>query len=279
MNDDEDTTAVLDALRRSLGPVAMHAPVEAIVAAGRRRRRGRRAAVAAGAAAVTGMAVVAATEGAADPAAGVHVHTAAYTVDSGADGSVRVTWDKQRYFEDHEGLQNALRQAGFPVLIKVGEFCRGPQDDAAVTSSGVGPGVGEVVHGERADGSSSGHDAGPDGKPSDEPGPPDSGAKPDGPGAGEEPGATAPADRGGPEGGGKAPDKADGPRTGGEASAAGQVSLVFTPSAMPPGRQLFIGYLTADQLAVTGGHPGSIERLVPTDVPLTCTTDLPTTAG
>jgi hypothetical protein len=44
---------------------------------------------------------------------------------------------------------------------------------------------------------------------------------------------------------------------------------------MPPGTQLFIGYLTPAQLAAVGGNPGSVERLVPTGTPLTCTTEPP----
>jgi hypothetical protein len=110
--------------------------------------------------------VAVAANSAPDVAAGVHVHTAAFTVDSVADGSVRVTWDKQRYFEDHDGLEAALRQAGIPVLIKVGEFCMGPNDDPAVGPSGAGPGVDKVVHGERSDGS----DRKPDGNLTDEAG-------------------------------------------------------------------------------------------------------------
>jgi hypothetical protein len=44
---------------------------------------------------------------------------------------------------------------------------------------------------------------------------------------------------------------------------------------MPAGEELFIGYLSPSQLAVTHGQPGSVERLVPTGVPLTCTTAAP----
>jgi hypothetical protein len=212
-----DTTGVLDALKDSFGGVSMCTPVEQIVAAGRARRRRRRVAgVAAGTVAVTGLALGVATyanPSAAPPAAGdttatgaVHIDTVAYTVDSKADGTVQVTWDKQRYAQDHEGLQAALRKAGFPVLIKVGEFCKGPQDDATL-SHGVGPGVDRVMKGEDA--------------------------------------------------------------------ANGKVTFVFTPSAMPAGKELFIGYLTPAQLAITHGRPGSVERLVPTGVPLTCTTVAP----
>jgi hypothetical protein len=204
---DTDTSAVLDTLKDSLDHIGMHTSAEQIVAAGRARQHRRLAGTAAGvvlaAAAITG-----ATLNSTPPAGdGVHVHTVAYTVDSQNDGTVRVTWDKQRYFEDHAGLQEALRAAGFPVLIKVGEFCRGPQDTATLDPSGVGPGVENVMRGERGD--------------------------------------------------------------------DGKVTFVFTPAAMPAGTQLFIGYLSPAQLAAVGGNPGSVERLVPSSGPLTCTTEPP----
>jgi hypothetical protein len=104
-------------------------------------------------------------------------------------------------------LQQALRAAGFPVLIKEGDFCKGPQDNGYLDASGVGAGVSAVMKGER--------------------------------------------------------------------QADGTVIFVFTPSAMPPGEELFIGYLSPSQLAVTHGQPGSVERLVPTGVALTCTTQPP----
>jgi hypothetical protein len=44
---------------------------------------------------------------------------------------------------------------------------------------------------------------------------------------------------------------------------------------MPAGQQLFIGYLSPAQLAAVHGNPGSVERLVPTGVPLTCDTQAP----
>jgi len=200
---------VLDALKGSLENVSMRAPAEQIIAAGRARRARRigvtAAGVVAGAAAITGVTLNLAGSG--QPAAGVHVHTVAYTVDSQHDGTVRVTWDKQRYFEDHAGLQEALRSAGFPVLIKVGEFCRGPNDTGTLNPSGVGAGVEKVMKGERGD--------------------------------------------------------------------DGKVTFVFNPAAMPAGTQLFIGYLNPAQLAAVGGNPGSVERLVPTGTPLTCTTEPP----
>ena len=139
-------------------------------------------------------------------AGSVHVHTAAFTVDSYTDGTLHVTWDKNRYFQDRAGLQQALREAGFPVLIKEGIFCKGPHDNGHLNPSGVGPGVSQVMRGERQDGT---------------------------------------------------------------------VVFVFTPSAMPAEKELFIGYLTPTQLAITHGDPGSDERLVSTAGPLTCTTQAP----
>jgi len=149
----------------------------------------------------------------AEPSGGigpVHIRTAAFSVDTFTDGTIHVSWDKSRYIqyrEDIGSLQQALRKAGFPVLIKEGVFCQGPHDNGYLDPSGVGRGVGQVMKGE------------------------------------------------------------DGPD--------GSVVFIFTPSAVPAGEELFIGYLSPAQLAVTHGQPGSVERLVPTGVPLTCSTQAP----
>ena len=140
----------------------------------------------------------------------VHIRTAAFTVDAYPDGTVHVTWDKSQYIQDRQDiavLQQALREAGFPVLVREGVFCQGPHDNGHLGPGGVGPGVGQVMKGEN----------GPD----------------------------------------------------------GTVVFTFTPSAMPAGEELFIGYLSPSQLAVTHGQPGSVERLVPAGVSLTCTTQAP----
>ncbi|WP_327003466.1 hypothetical protein OHA72_51765 [Dactylosporangium sp. NBC_01737] len=210
MNDHD--TGVLDTLRDAMDGVTMSTPVEQIVSAGRTRRHHRRVAtVAAGTVAVAGLALGVATlanPSAAPPGGGddVHVRTVAYSVDKLADGTVQVTWTKRQYIEDPAGLEAALRQAGFPVLVKVGEFCVGPQDDPTL-ERGTGPGVQSVVQR--------------------------------------------------------------------EADTDGEVTFIFVPSAMPAGKQLFIGYLSPAQLEITGGIPGSVERLVPIGVPLVCTTELP----
>src|SRR5262245_45299298 len=147
-NDSTGVSEVVTALDRSLGEVQMRATADEIVMAGRvRRRRRRMAGAAAGVAAITGLALAVNYSGvgtkpstgvrtgtaeAAATARAVHMHTVGFTVDSQTDGTVRVTWEKQRYFEDRDGLQAALREAGMPVVIRVGEFCAGPGDDTTL---------------------------------------------------------------------------------------------------------------------------------------------------
>ena len=218
MSTHDTDTAVLNALKDSLDGVTMHTPVTQIEAAGRARHRRRTVArTATGVAAVTALAlgVPALTHpSTAPPQAGistqagsVHIRTVAFALDSHTDGTIHVTWDKAKYFSDHQGLQQALRAAGFPVLIKEGVFCAGPQDDTSLNPHGQGPGLDQVVKGER--------------------------------------------------------------------NSDGSVGLVFTPSAVPAGKELFIGFLSPAQLAVTGGRPGSVERLVTIGAELTCTTQAP----
>ncbi len=156
---DTQAAAVLDAVKDSLDGVTMHTPVEQIVTAGHvRRRRRRLIATATGVAAVTGLTLgvpVLSSPPAGRPGAvlstaagSVHIRTAAFSVDSYTDGTVHVTWDKKRYFQDHQGLQQALRDAGFPALVKEGVFCQGPQDNGYLDPSGVGPGVDQVMQGD-----------------------------------------------------------------------------------------------------------------------------------
>ena len=213
---DIDDTAVLNALRDSLDGVTMSIAAADIVSAGRSRIRRRRMAQS-----ITGALTVAAlaltvtplghsSGGTPPPATGTshaQVRALAFTLARHADGTVQVTWDKQRYFEDPAGLEQALRQAGFPVMIKVGEFCAGRGDDTSLDPSGSGPGVDQVIRARRQDDDS--------------------------------------------------------------------VTFVFSPAAMPAGKQLFIGYLSAAQLAITHGAPGSVERLITAEGPLTCTTQAP----
>ncbi len=137
----------------------------------------------------------------------MHLRTLAYTIDTQTDGTVEVRWTKQHYIDDPQGLEAALRQAGFPVLIKVGEFCQGPDDDGYLDPAGQGAGVDQVM------------------------------------------------------------------RPGNDSD--GNVAFTFVPAAMPAGMELFIGYLSPAQVAITDGRPGSVERLVPIGTALICTTEAP----
>jgi hypothetical protein len=214
-----ESASVLTAVHDAFEPVTMHTPLDTVVAqAGARRRRRHRTMTATAVAAVAGLAIGAVAYGyhstpsaaTATPATNVQpvrIVTAAYTVETQANGTVTVTWTKQGYFQDPAGLQAALQKAGFPVLVKVGGFCKGPGDDGYLDPSGQGNGVGQVMQ-----------------------------ASDDG---------------------------------------SGHVVFTFDRSALPAGTELFIGYLSAAQLAITHGLPGSVERLVPTNTTLICTTQAP----
>lgn len=216
---DTEAAVVLAKVRDAFDGVSMPTPLSDIVTVGRTRRRRRRLARAGAITSVAALAV-AAVGLAARPApgqgmmangaggSGVHVQTVAYTLSTQANGTIKLTWTKKAYINDPSGLQVALRRAGFPVLIKVGQFCKGPQDDGYLDPSGQGRGVDKVMQ------------AGPNRDGTD-------------------------------------------------------VVIMFYPHAMPAHTQLFIGYLSPAQLAVTQGRPGSVERLVPTGTSLVCTTQAP----
>jgi hypothetical protein len=210
-----DDESVFGALRESFATLDMHTPVERIEAAGHTRRRHRRLLLGSGGVAAVAL-VTLGVQGAGHPptapptaAAGtpLHFQLDGFTVDADGHGKVDVTWDKSRYFSDPTGLQAALERAGFPVLVRTGEFCRGQSDPGTLDPHGRGPGVDAVMTGDRVSDS--------------------------------------------------------------------VVRFTFHTENMPAGQELFIGYLTPAQLQVTHGLPGSVERLVPREGPLTCTTTPP----
>jgi hypothetical protein len=143
---------VLDDVKGSMAGVHMRTPVEEIVAAGRSRRRRRRVCgTVAGAVVVAGATMVALQPGTpaetAPPVTAdtgpVHLHLAAFSVDTNPDGTVTMLTKAQSL--DPATLRRALAQAGVPAIIKIGEFCRSTQSPP--------PGLDSVVRGEpRPDG-------------------------------------------------------------------------------------------------------------------------------
>lgn len=122
MNDDATLTAIRDHLhevRDSLADVHMTIPASSIFAqAGKRRRH--RVLTATGAACIaTGLALglVLATG---SQARQVHVHLAAWSVDTNPNGTVTFTLQNA---SQPARLQHALAEAGVPAMVRYGEIC------------------------------------------------------------------------------------------------------------------------------------------------------------
>ena len=154
LNHDDMDEAALEALRRALSDLRAPGPppLEAIAAkarAHRRRRRSGLVAAGAGAAAVVITAALLATSG--SPATShlgsgpVHVNLADFSVDSSADGTVRVDL-RAKQAPDARQLASVLAQAGVRAVVRVGAFC-----GATISPSGLHQAIVNVV----ASGSSS----------------------------------------------------------------------------------------------------------------------------
>jgi len=121
MNDDRALTALTDHLhevRDSLREVHMTVPASAIFAAARKCRR--RAVAAAGAACVAvAIALALALPPASQPRP-VHVHLAAWSVDTHPNGTVTFTL---RNASQPARLQHVLAEAGVPAMVRWGEVC------------------------------------------------------------------------------------------------------------------------------------------------------------
>ncbi|MET8146394.1 hypothetical protein ABZU32_39310 [Sphaerisporangium sp. NPDC005288] len=128
MNDND----VLDAVRDSMAGVHMRTPVQKVVAAGRARRRRRIAGAAGGAALAAGLALTPVLDNPqvnAPPLASgnqVHVHLAAFSVDSNPDGTVTVKMTKRQSL-DPATMERTLAQAGIPAQITINKWCE-PSD-------------------------------------------------------------------------------------------------------------------------------------------------------
>jgi hypothetical protein len=106
----------------------------------RARGRAKRAAACVAAAAIaagTGVGIDYAVGGhpaASHPSAGrgVHIHIAAFLVDTGAGGTVTVTLLRD-YAPDPSALRQALAGAGVPALVTVGSVCSAPVPSSALS--------------------------------------------------------------------------------------------------------------------------------------------------
>lgn len=122
MNDDTMFTALRDHLsevRDSLGDVHMIIPASAIFARARKRRRNRVLAAAGAACAAISvvLALVFAPGGQTRP---VHIHLAAWSVDTNPNGTVTFTLQNA---SQPARLQHVLAEAGVPAMVRWGEIC------------------------------------------------------------------------------------------------------------------------------------------------------------
>jgi hypothetical protein len=131
LNHDSMDDDALDAMRRVLsdGQAPGPPPLEAIAAKAQALRRRRRSGLAAAGSAAAGVAITAALLAApGHPATThlgsgpVHVNLADFSVDSNADGTVRLDLSAKRAL-DAPQLAGVLAQAGVPAVVRVGAFC------------------------------------------------------------------------------------------------------------------------------------------------------------
>lgn len=122
MNDDAAHTALRDRLtqvRESLDDVHMSVPPSEIFAGAARRRVRRGAAAAAAVCAAVGL-VLALVLPAGSHTRAVHVHLAAWSVDTRANGTVTFTLHNT---SQPKRLERVLAEAGVPAMIRWGEVC------------------------------------------------------------------------------------------------------------------------------------------------------------
>ena len=122
MTDDATLTALatrLAEVRDSVSGVRMTRPASEIFASAQKRRRRRVLAAAGAACAAIGIAV-ALTLPSGSQARPVHVHLAAWSVDTNPDGTVTF---KLRNTSQPARLQHVLAEAGVPAMVRQGEIC------------------------------------------------------------------------------------------------------------------------------------------------------------
>jgi hypothetical protein len=136
MNDDATATALrhhLTEVRESMTDVHMTVPARAIfAAAGKRRARRGLAAALTAVCAAAGLALGLLLPG--GPARAVHVHLAAWSVDTNSNGTVTVT---VRQLMHAAQLQHVLAKAGVPAIVTFRTECLNTQNQNALQKAGV----------------------------------------------------------------------------------------------------------------------------------------------
>lgn len=122
MSDDHALTVIRDRLaeaRDSLGEMPAGVPASEIFVRARNRRHRRAVAALTAACAVIGLALALVLPSGTQPRL-VHVHLAAWSVDTNPDGTVTF---KLRNVSDPARLQRVLAEAGVPAMVRSGEIC------------------------------------------------------------------------------------------------------------------------------------------------------------
>jgi hypothetical protein len=150
MTDDPVLTALasrLAAVRDSVSGVRMTIPASEIFASASKRRSRRVLAAAAAGCAAVGLAVALAVPsgGQARP---VHVHLAAWSVDTNPDGTVTFTLHNT---SQPARLQHVLAEAGVPAMVRRGEICLAQGRHVLLPTQGIVKvtGVSVYVNGRR----------------------------------------------------------------------------------------------------------------------------------
>lgn len=137
MSDDATLTAVRNSLaevRDSMSGVRMTRPASEIFASAKKRRSRRVLAAAGAACAAISLGLVLALAVPGGQARPVHVHLAAWSVDTNPDGTVTF---KLRNSSQPARLQHVLAEAGVPAMVRRGEICLAQGRHALLPTQGI----------------------------------------------------------------------------------------------------------------------------------------------
>jgi hypothetical protein len=143
MTDDATLIALRNRLaevRDSMSGVRMTRPASEIFASAKKRRSRRVLAAAGAACAAIGIALALAVPG--SQARTVHVHLAAWSVDTNPSGTVTF---KLRNISQASRLQHVLAQAGVPAMVRRGEICLAQGRHVLLPTQGILKGTGTVT--------------------------------------------------------------------------------------------------------------------------------------